>query len=313
MAVYGPRVNVHDDRKGAFRNTANILWLVVHTSEQSGETTGTAEALARYMETAGDRAGGYGSSYHAITDTDRILPCVPDNVVAFAASGGNAQGLHVCIPGKAAQTAAQWNDEITGAFLEQCAQWLADKATVYGIPLRKLNSNDVRAGLRGVCGHVEVSQAFKKSTHTDPGNNFPWTAVLARANQIAAPPPPPPAPVPDGAPVLRAHGWYRVRDGESPWSIAQKIWGSGLLNPALTARNPGVWHPDQFIEIPDLPTVILTAQAGDGPYSLLRKAFPGEDPGKRLEAFFAFNNDRGRSRTLKPNDVVSIPVFWTPR
>jgi hypothetical protein len=172
--------------------------------------------------------------------------------------------------------------------------------------------------------------------HTEPFSNPYWTLyagktcpgakkkqqmrerVLPRARQIAAawlgpvaPPPPPPAPVPPADGTLLAHGWYYVQAGESPWSVAEKIWGSGLLHPALTARNPGTWKPGQFIEIPDLPTVVVTVQAGEGPWAVIRKALPGEDPGSRLAAFYAFNG--GEGRTLRPLDVVSVPVFWSPR
>jgi N-acetyl-anhydromuramyl-L-alanine amidase AmpD len=33
--------------------------------------------------------------------------------------------------------------------------------------------------MAGICGHVEVSQAFHLSTHTDPGPNFPWSQFMA--------------------------------------------------------------------------------------------------------------------------------------
>jgi hypothetical protein len=126
------------------------------------------------------------------------------------------------------------------------------------------------------------------------------------------PPPPPPSPPPGGDPgVLKAHGWYHVNAGDSPWRVAELVWGSGLLHPALSARNSGTWHAGQLIEIPDLPTIVLTVAAGDSPWAILARLFPGEDPRARLAAFEAFNG--GAGRTLHPGDVVSVPVFWRPR
>jgi hypothetical protein len=126
--------------------------------------------------------------------------------------------------------------------------------------------------------------------------------------ELVTPPKEKPTPPADG--TLLPHGWYYVNAGDSPWSVAAKIWGSGQLHPALTDRNPGTWHPGQFIEIPDLPTVVVTVKAGEGPFAIIRRAWDGANPVERLQAFYAFNG--GSGRVLKPNDVVSIPVFWTP-
>jgi N-acetyl-anhydromuramyl-L-alanine amidase AmpD len=63
---------------------------------------------------------------------------------------------------------------------------------MFAVPVRRLTVEQVRAGvLAGVCGHTDVSLAFRKSTHTDPGPTFPWesflVAVQARADYWARP------------------------------------------------------------------------------------------------------------------------------
>jgi hypothetical protein len=88
------------------------------------------------------------------------------------------------------------------------------------------------------------------------------------------------------------------------------VLGDGRRHGELSTRNPGTWKPGQLIEIPDTPTVVVTVQAGEGPWAAIRKALPGEDPAGRLAAFYAFNG--GEGRTLRPLDVVSVPVFWRP-
>ena len=59
-------------------------------------------------------------------------------------------------------------------------------AARYGIPLRRLRAADLVAGKRGVTGHADISAAFRKSDHCDPGPDFPWTRFLrlARSSDV---------------------------------------------------------------------------------------------------------------------------------
>ena len=54
--------------------------------------------------------------------------------------------------------------------------------------MRWLVAADLVAGRRGITGHVEVSRAFKRSDHWDPGPGFPIESFLddVRARQQAA-------------------------------------------------------------------------------------------------------------------------------
>jgi hypothetical protein len=181
MTVYGPRCKVHTDRMGAIRQPPYRL-LVVHTSEGS-EGPSSAENLCSFMTLPGDRfnpdGSRYGASYHYVTDTDRMLPATPDNVVAYAAAGANNDGIHICIPGKAAQTRAQWLDTISDGYLVQLADAMRDKAAEYKIPLVRLTVAEIIAGKAGYCGHVDISNAYHRSDHTDPGAAFPWDVLAA--------------------------------------------------------------------------------------------------------------------------------------
>lgn len=188
IATYAPRVAAHPTRTGVKRDVGIIRLLVVHTSE-GGEGDLSAEGLARFIATP--RTATNLASYHYIADHDRVIPIVPDDHVAYANAGANHDGLSICHPGKAAQTAAQWGDESSRAQLEQVARWLADKAAEYHIPLVKITATELVTGDRGVCGHVDVTKAYKRSTHTDPGPDYPWLQVIARARQLAQPQPDP--------------------------------------------------------------------------------------------------------------------------
>jgi len=41
----------------------------------------------------------------------------------------------------------------------------------------------LRAGKRGITGHAQVSEAFHRTDHTDPGTSFPVDAYLARVRE----------------------------------------------------------------------------------------------------------------------------------
>lgn len=190
VGTYAPRVFVHPDRCGATKSGVNRL-LVLHTSE-GAELPSSAEALGSFMGQPGDRpntsGGRYGSSYHCITDTERLIPAVPNDVVAYSAAGANHDGVHLCIPGKAGQTREQWLDTNSRAFIRQAAMWLVDQSRAENIPLVRRNAAQVKAGAAGVCDHDAVSKAFGQSSHWDVGPNFPWDVLWNDVNAYLASP-----------------------------------------------------------------------------------------------------------------------------
>jgi hypothetical protein len=188
MTVYGPRCNVHPERTGATRSLDNLRLIVIHTSEGSEGPT-SAENLCSFMTLPGDRVvpGSnpprmFGASYHYVTDTDRVLPAAPDNIVSYSAAGANHDGVHICIPGKANQTRVQWLDPTSSAYIARCAQVMRDVAERYDIPLERLTPAQVVDGGRGYCDHHAINLAYGQTDHTDVGPNFPWDVL---ADQIA--------------------------------------------------------------------------------------------------------------------------------
>jgi len=200
LATYAPRVNVHGDRYGGVKTHGPNLWIVLHTSEQSGESTDSAERLASYMTQPGDRPNGrggyYGSSYHAVFDTDRVFPCVPNNTVAYAAGGGNSRGVHGCFPGKAGQSRAEWLDDVSLAMIRTAARWIVDVCRSEGIPDGFISYRQVAAYEAGVCDHHAISLAFARSTHTDVGPAFPWDVLRHEIDALIRTPLPTPLPNP---------------------------------------------------------------------------------------------------------------------
>jgi N-acetyl-anhydromuramyl-L-alanine amidase AmpD len=147
--------------------------LVIHTME-SPEKPDTAEAVANWF--AG--SGAPEASAHYCIDNNTVVQCVRDHDVAWAAPGANHNGLHFEHAGRAAQSKKDWSDPYSTAMLLRSANLAAQKCKRYGIPVRRLTAAELKAGRRGLCGHIDVTRAFRKGTHTDPGVDFPWDRYL---------------------------------------------------------------------------------------------------------------------------------------
>ncbi|GAA4627259.1 peptidoglycan recognition protein family protein [Cellulomonas oligotrophica] len=177
--------------------------IVVHTME-APETAQTAENIARYFARPTTRA-----SAHLCVDNDSVVRCVPDADTAWAAPGANANGLQLELAGYARQTPAEWDDAYSRAQLALAASEAAAWARKYGIPVRRLSVAELRAGAKGFVAHDDVSKAFGKSTHWDPGPHFPWARFLSLVSAnlggpaVAAPAAPaaPAKPAPSGLTV----------------------------------------------------------------------------------------------------------------
>ena len=167
----------------------------VHTSGHQSRvdlivTHVTAQAKGGYPDSSQpDVAGGTaryftdpnsGGSAHTVSDTSRLLRCVAENMVAWHAPP-NDNSLGNEIAGQAWYTREQWLSSDVRMAWERCAHEEAAQARRWDVPVRKLTVDEVRAGKRGFCGHVDKSQAFGQSDHTDPGPNFPWDIFMDRA------------------------------------------------------------------------------------------------------------------------------------
>jgi len=152
--------------------------IVIHTAEIAELPTG-AEALAAACATS-DRV----ASWHYSVDCDSIWQSVLDEHVAFHAPGANHDGIGIELSGRAKQTAADWRDDYSLAVLELAAQLVARLCRKHGIPVRYVDEKGLLAGENGITTHHDVTQAFKRSTHTDPGEHFPMAEFVARVQAL---------------------------------------------------------------------------------------------------------------------------------
>jgi N-acetyl-anhydromuramyl-L-alanine amidase AmpD len=151
--------------------------IVIHDME-APEKTGTAMNVAKYFATTDTKA-----SAHICVDNTAIIQCVHDRDVAWAAPGCNNDGIQIELAGYGSQARADWLDDYSRAVLQRGANAAAQYCCKYDIPPVHLTNDQLSAGQRGLVGHVQVSQVYKRSNHTDPGPNFLWTEFM---NMVAA-------------------------------------------------------------------------------------------------------------------------------
>jgi N-acetyl-anhydromuramyl-L-alanine amidase AmpD len=148
--------------------------VVIHAMEWT-ETDTTAEDCAHDFAA---RPSTNKASAHVCVDSNSIIQCVKDRDIAYAAPGCNNDGIQVELAGFIRQTRKEWFDNYGIKLLDLGAEAVAQYLVKFSLPPIHLSDSELRSGKRGVVGHDQVSRVYKKSTHNDPGPNFPWTEFM---------------------------------------------------------------------------------------------------------------------------------------
>lgn len=153
--------------------------IVIHSMEAANKGD-TAERVGRYFQ---NLPLSRPASAHVGCDMNSRVRYVADTDVAFAAPGTNHDGLHLELAGYAKYDAGQWSQVEMMAMMQQAAEQVREWSEQFNIPLIFLDAALMRANpdARGVTTHHEVSQAFRKSSHWDPGRHFPIGTLLTLA------------------------------------------------------------------------------------------------------------------------------------
>jgi hypothetical protein len=185
---------LHPQRGG----TAGVVpksGVVVHTSEGSEGGRSSAN-LVSYLSSPGDRPNGnggfYGSGYHAVaTEDGAYLQVASGQRNPYHAPPLNPTWWSICIPGRAAQTRELWLDLASRAYLKGVAHFIVDVWHLDGErwPLTFRTAAELVAGAQGITSHNEVSTAWRKTDHWDPGPSFPWDVLASDIAIILNPPP----------------------------------------------------------------------------------------------------------------------------
>ena len=151
--------------------------VVMHTMEIA-ERRDAAMICARWFATTVSKV-----SAHYCVDAGTVIQCVREKDVAWHARGGNTHSIGVELAGFARQTADEWEDEYSTDVLDHASVLVADVCRRRRIPARWLTADDLRTGRHGITGHAEVSTAYRKSDHWDPGPGFPVESFLDRVRR----------------------------------------------------------------------------------------------------------------------------------
>jgi N-acetyl-anhydromuramyl-L-alanine amidase AmpD len=168
----------------AKRKPADVRVVVIHTAE-CPQTDGAAVALAKWA--SGPKAP-QASWHYAVapgSGPSALVQSVREECVAWAAPGANSNGLQIELCGHAGDNPASWFEGTGKSVFENGARLAGRLCKRWDIPVERLSVADLKAGKRGIIGHVDATQAFKKSTHTDQGKNFPWAEFLRLAEEEA--------------------------------------------------------------------------------------------------------------------------------
>jgi N-acetyl-anhydromuramyl-L-alanine amidase AmpD len=163
--------------------------LVMHTAEMT-ERAGAAEAVAAWFARPSSQV-----SAHYCVDADSVVQCVRERDIAWHARGGNTNSIGIELAGYARQGAPEWADPYSTVMLERAAALAASICFRHRIPVRRVRAAGLLAGRPGITGHADVSEAFRRSDHWDPGPSFPWPTFLGlvraalRADAHVASPP----------------------------------------------------------------------------------------------------------------------------
>lgn len=157
--------------------------IVIHDMEYPERLDG-AENVAKFFERGGSQA-----SAHFCVDADSAVQCVKLMDIAWHAPGANHQGIGIEHAGYARQTAAEWADPYSEKMLQVSATLTASLCKQFNIPHSFVAAAGLLKGYRGFTTHSEVSKAWHKSDHSDPGPNFPMAHYLELVVQGAGPSP----------------------------------------------------------------------------------------------------------------------------
>jgi hypothetical protein len=157
------------------REKGDVKYLVIHDAEID-ELPYSAENLMHWA--AGPNAPV--ASWHYAVDVNSITQSVKEASIAWHAPGVNDIAIGVEFAGRRAQSRKEWLDAYGKEMLERGAWLFAQVMKRWDIPLKFINREGLKRGEPGITTHEEVTYAFRKSTHIDPGPNFPMEYFFER-------------------------------------------------------------------------------------------------------------------------------------
>lgn len=124
---------------------------------------GAARGVANYFARTSRKA-----SAHYSVDPYEVIQSVGDHSVAYHC-GYNQDSIAVEFCEYPSQKKSRWDDAPHRAMEKRAARLVAELCLAYGIRPYFVGAVQLRLGIKGVTTHVEMSRAFRRSDHWDPG------------------------------------------------------------------------------------------------------------------------------------------------
>ena len=213
------------------RGGASVRLIVLHTAEGAR----TYQSLGAFFK---NPASGV-SSHVGIDDTPNVVgEYVQRPGKAWTAANANPVAIQAEICAFAAWSTAEWNSH--PMMLSNTAQWVAEEAKAFGIPIVKLTPQQAQSNGRGICQHKDLGSWG--GGHVDCGPGFPIDRVLQMASGSApAPAPPKPTPPPAGkAPPLHVDYFGRSHNSTVP---DVRTWQQQMKNRGWNIGVDGAYGP----------------------------------------------------------------------
>jgi hypothetical protein len=163
--------------------------IVLHTTEGFTGPNGMYDCAIYFQ-------GNVGASSQVVIDNNHpghICECVSAGNGAWTQCNYNSVSVSAEQCGYASWSRSTWlNDK--ESLLRNTAQWIAEEAKRFGIPITELSSSQAQGGGRGVTYHSRLGSTG--CGHSDPGDGYPLDVVLDWARGGGTQPTPP-QPVPE--------------------------------------------------------------------------------------------------------------------
>jgi N-acetylmuramoyl-L-alanine amidase len=172
--------------------------IVVHATVSPTKRGGARDTAAYF------RSEAPGGSAHLAVDPFETVRSAHDNVICWGAPP-NPNSLHIEFCDPQAGNPDRWHDPDHQQMLRRGAVDVAAWCTHYKLPIVRTGPAALLKGAHGIAGHVDVSQAWHQSDHSDPGPDFPWAQFLGMV-VAAAHPKTPKSPAPKPKPRTFADG-----------------------------------------------------------------------------------------------------------
>lgn len=156
----------------------DVDWIVLHDAE-TPEGVNTAVGIMNYFATTTVRASAHYSVDGGPADGNEITQSVLEKDVAYGAANANRKGIHVEQAGRAAQTREQWLDDYGQLMLPRVAKLVRELCDRWLVPKVFVDAAGLKAGVRGITTHAQVSKAWPSTGHTDPGPNYPMDVLFS--------------------------------------------------------------------------------------------------------------------------------------